>query len=261
MSLPLRHAVLTLATTVAGAFALPVLASTPAETYEHRCSQCHSSSMASAPRPGDRAEWTRRVRAGFANLQRGALAGVPNTGMGPKGGHRDLTDAEVLAVLDWLLAGAGVTADDIAAGKRYDALGITDREFIRLDRDRDGALSAAELSGDAAVTKVLAKFDADRDGRLSHDEYLKAEAALLAERTAAKVDDATLRRRVTAALAQVPKMPKQGIKVDVAKGAVTMAGVVSEPAAIRDAWNAVRRIAGVQSIVNRLVPADQLTFD
>ena len=74
-------------------------------------------------------------------LYQAAIEGVPNTTMAPKGGHLDMSDADVRAVVDFMVAAAGLAADEIAAAARYDALDISDREFIRLDVNFDGVLT------------------------------------------------------------------------------------------------------------------------
>jgi cytochrome c5 len=82
-------------------------AATPAENYKAKCSTCHDAGLASAPKVGDKAEWARRNRQGTDALYQGALLGKPNTAMMAKGGFNELQDAEVIAIVDYLLAQAG----------------------------------------------------------------------------------------------------------------------------------------------------------
>ena len=80
----------------------------PAEDiYREKCSTCHDAGIASAPRVGDKAEWARRNKQGTDALYKAALMGKPNTAMMAKGGFTELSDAEVTAVVDYLLARAG----------------------------------------------------------------------------------------------------------------------------------------------------------
>jgi len=229
--------------------------------YRDRCAQCHAAGTGGAPRMGHPAEWLPRVRTGLAPVHRNALHGMPNSAMAAKGGHRDLTEAQVRSAVDYLLAGTGLAAADLAAARRYDALGITDPDFLRRDADRDGFLSRAEIAGDAAIARVFAQHDADGDGRLNEGEYRRLEAALLAERTAARVDDATLAANARTALGRVKGLPLGNLKVEARDGVVTLVGVVEESHLARSAADALHRLPGLQRLDNRLVPGAMLDFD
>lgn len=80
---------------------------TPEENYRRKCSSCHDAGSAGAPKFGDKAQWSRRNRQGTPALYAAALKGVPNTAMIPKGGFTELSDDEVEAIVDYLLARAG----------------------------------------------------------------------------------------------------------------------------------------------------------
>ena len=236
-------------------------AATPAENYTNLCAICHLPGIAGAPKVGDTADWAMRVRPGLTMLHRNALEGVPNTAMMAKGGHTKLSDAEVSAIVDLMLAAARLPPEALAAAARYDKLGITDRDFVLRDANFDGVLSPQELGDDAVLVKNFARFDEDRDGRLSEAEYLKAEAALERERVAVQVDDATLAAAVRAALAKVTGVDPQNARVEVAGGAVVMIGIVGEAAVATRAFDAVKRIDGVKRIDNRLVSGHQMGWD
>jgi hypothetical protein len=198
---------------------------------------------------------------GMTLLYRSALEGMPNTVMMAKGGHADLSDNDVKAIVELMVAAAGLPADAIAAAARYDAMRISNRDFVRLDTNHDGFLSPAEVAADEDLARALPRFDENRDGRLSEAEYLKLEAALERERAAVRVDDATLVAAVRAALAKIKGISPGGIKVESADGAVTMAGVVDNAEMARQAQTAVKRIKGIKTIDNHLVSGDLLTFD
>jgi hypothetical protein len=186
---------------------------------------------------------------------------MPNTAMMAKGGHTDLPDAEFKAIVDLMLAAAKLPAAALAAAARYDKLGITDRDFVRRDADFDGSLSRQELGDDPTLLRQFARFDEDRDGRLSEAEYLKAEATLERERVAVQVDDTSLAVAVWAALAKVKGVDPQYARVEVAAGAVVMIGIVEEAAVATRAYDAVKRINGVKRIDNRLVSGHQMGWD
>lgn len=236
-------------------------AATPAGIYHEFCEHCHTPGIADAPRLGDTAEWARRIRTGKHLLLQSAIEGVPNTAMPPRGGHRQLSDVQLRDVVDFMVQAAALPADVLQAAARYAAFGINNREFAALDRDLDGALTPAEVQHDPHLARAFARFDVNRDGWLSENEYLALERALDAERAAVRVDDATLALQVVAALRAVPDMPAQGIRVEVTDGAVAVAGIVRNAALARRGYLAIRRIPGIRSIDNRLISGEVMGWD
>jgi c(7)-type cytochrome triheme protein len=83
-------------------------------TYEKTCALCHGPGLAGAPKYGNKADWASRVKAGTAKLYASALKGTPN-GMPGKGGNLSLSDAEVKAAVDHLLASVGESKAATAA--------------------------------------------------------------------------------------------------------------------------------------------------
>ncbi len=242
-------------------FATAANAATPSAIYSDRCAHCHTHGISDAPRLGDRAEWAKRIRPGMNMLYQAAIEGVPNTTMAPKGGHRDLRDAEIRAVVDFMVAAAGLPPDMLAAAARYDALGITDREFIELDANFDGLLTPAEIRHDPALAQAFTRFDRNGDGKLTAAEYRALETQLERERATITVDDAQLATTVRAALHPRPGFTPKDIKVETVAGKVTLSGVVEHAADARKAYIAIRRIAGIKAIDNRLVSGELLAWD
>jgi osmotically-inducible protein OsmY len=226
-----------------------------------RCGVCHVPGIAGAPRVGDREEWARRVRPGLNAVYRNALGGMPFSAMAAKGGHRDLREDEVKAIVDYMIDAAKLSPETLAAAARYDAPGITNRDFVRLDANLDGFLSREEVAGDAALVRAYARFDSDRDGRLSASEYESADATLEQERMAVRADDRALVAAVREAIAGVKGMDSRRIKVEAANGIVALIGFVEDAATALRAYDAIKRIPGIQKIDNRLVSGHQLSFD
>ena len=81
-------------------------AATAEETYKGACSACHDAGVANAPKLGDKAAWAPRVKQGKDALYKSALQGKPGTAMMAKGGFANLSDAEVKAVVDMMMAKA-----------------------------------------------------------------------------------------------------------------------------------------------------------
>lgn len=237
------------------------LAASPAEYYEQFCSSCHLPGVHGAPKVGDREDWTRRLGAGLNPVYRNAIRGVPNTAMLAKGGQTALSDAELRAVVDYMIAAAGLPASVLRDAARYDRLGLTDADFIRRDTSRDGFLSRAELADDEVLIKGMARFDTNKDGRLSESEYRNAEALLEQERIAVTADDATLDAAVRKALSAVKGINPGALKIEVTAGALVMSGVVGHASLAVRAQDAVKRVPGLKTISNRLVSGDQMGWD
>jgi cytochrome c5 len=71
-------------------------------TYDAVCGVCHTAGVAGAPKPGDKAAWAPRLKAGKDTLYASALKG--KGAMPPKGGNTALSDDAVRAAVDHLLA-------------------------------------------------------------------------------------------------------------------------------------------------------------
>jgi len=76
--------------------------------FTDTCSVCHGQGIAGAPKFGDKALWAPRVAQGVDVLYQHALNGFQGKGglMPPKGGNTSLSDAEVKAAVDYMVAAA-----------------------------------------------------------------------------------------------------------------------------------------------------------
>jgi cytochrome c5 len=240
---------------------LTAAAATPADNYARLCTMCHLPGAHGAPQVGDREDWTQRLRPGLNTVYRNAIEGIPNTAMMAKGGHTELSDTEIRAIVDYMIAASAVPASVLRDAARYDRFGLTDPDFIRRDTSRDGYLSRSELSGDAVLIRNFARFDSNRDGRLSEVEYRNAEIRLEQERAAVTVDDAELAVAVRKALSTVKGIDFEYVKIEIAAGSLVMTGIVGHAGVAIQAQDAVKRVPGVKSIRNRLVSGDQISWD
>ena len=72
------------------------------EVYEATCVACHGAGIAGAPKTGDKAAWAPRVATGAKALHASAIKGK---GVMPaKGGNAALSDADVAAAVDFMIA-------------------------------------------------------------------------------------------------------------------------------------------------------------
>jgi cytochrome c5 len=82
------------------------MAASVEDTYKSACSTCHDAGIAGAPKIGDKAAWAPRLKQGKDALYKSALLGKPGTAMMAKGGFANLSDADVKAVVDLMMAKA-----------------------------------------------------------------------------------------------------------------------------------------------------------
>ena len=83
--------------------AAPATAGPPA-LYTSACSVCHTAGIAGAPKTGDKAAWAPRIAQGEATLVQHAIKGIG--AMPPKGGATNASDADIKAVVGYMIAAA-----------------------------------------------------------------------------------------------------------------------------------------------------------
>ena len=76
--------------------------------FDTTCTACHGMGIAGAPKFGDKAAWSARIAQGTATLYDHAIHGLTGKGgvMPPKGGATNLSDADVKAAVDYMVAAA-----------------------------------------------------------------------------------------------------------------------------------------------------------
>ena len=72
--------------------------------YESTCKACHGAGVANAPKFGDKKAWAMHLMHGTEHVYENALKG--KGAMPPKGGNLTLSEAEVKAAVDYMLAAA-----------------------------------------------------------------------------------------------------------------------------------------------------------
>lgn len=92
----------------AAAVAAPAAAADGADRiktiYTASCAACHTSGAAGAPKLGDKSTWGPRIKSGADVLYNSALKG--KNAMPAKGGNASLSDADVKAVVDYMVSQA-----------------------------------------------------------------------------------------------------------------------------------------------------------
>lgn len=76
------------------------------DTYKKTCFACHDAGVAGAPKLGDKLAWAPRIAQGMDTLHTHALKGFQGKAgmMPPKGGNTALSDADVMAAADYMVA-------------------------------------------------------------------------------------------------------------------------------------------------------------
>lgn len=96
------------AAVVEPASAVPVVAENTVGkgVYGKTCAMCHAAGVAGAPKPGDKADWGPRIAQGTEVLYKHAIEGFTGAKgmMPPRGGGASLTDDEVKAAVDHMVA-------------------------------------------------------------------------------------------------------------------------------------------------------------
>ena len=72
------------------------------QVYRKACAACHDTGLMGAPKPGDKTAWASRMEAGKDAIYHKALHGVG--AMPAKGGHSELSEAEVKEAVDFMLS-------------------------------------------------------------------------------------------------------------------------------------------------------------
>jgi cytochrome c5 len=87
---------------VAAANATAAPAASGKAVYDASCQACHAAGVAGAPKLGDKAAWAPRIGTGAAALLASVIKG--KNAMPPKGGNLSLSDADVKAAVEYMLA-------------------------------------------------------------------------------------------------------------------------------------------------------------
>lgn len=135
------------------------------------------------------------------------------------------------------------------AGAWAQKKGTGNEAFDALDKNRDGYLSKPEVGGDKELAKRFARFDANKDGRLDLDEYLKAGQ----DNDARVLADSAITVKVKAALLAEKGVPSTAVSVETYESRVLLSGFV-DSAALKDKIGKVAAgVTGVKRVQNNLV--------
>ena len=121
--------------------------------------------------------------------------------------------------------------------------------FDLLDKNRDGFLSKQEVAGEKELAKRFKKFDANKDGRLGVDEFIKANK----DNDERVLADSAITTKVKAGLLTEKGVPSTAISVSAYESRVTLSGFVDSAAVKATAGKVARGVSGVKQVQNNLV--------
>jgi osmotically-inducible protein OsmY len=121
--------------------------------------------------------------------------------------------------------------------------------FDGLDKNRDGYLSKEEVAGDKEMAKRFAKFDANKDGRWTLDDYIKAHKDNDERMTA----DTAVTTKVKTKVLTGSGIPSTAISVETYEGTVQLSGFVATAAIKEQAGKVAAGVSGVKGVQNSLV--------
>ncbi|MCJ7838019.1 MAG: c-type cytochrome, partial [Burkholderiales bacterium] len=117
--------------------------------YDATCAPCHATGAAGAPRTGDTAAWSARFDKGISELYASAIKG--KGAMPPKGGNSSLTDAQVMAAVNYI---TGLSASPGAAPSKEPS---KERKSAKPAETAKGGTAPKAAKGGAVVVADTAK--------------------------------------------------------------------------------------------------------
>ena len=120
--------------------------------------------------------------------------------------------------------------------------------FDGLDKNRDGYLSKEELAGDKEMAKRFAKFDGNKDGRWTLDDYIKAHK----NNDARIAADSTITTKVKTMFLTEKGIPSTSISVQTYEGTVQLTGTVESKDQVAKAGKIAAGVSGVKKVDNKL---------
>lgn len=178
------------------------------QVYENTCFTCHDVGIFGSPMISDTAAWNERVGKGMDALYATAINGNGTNTKPARGGHPDLSDAQVKAAVDYMLATAG--ADMAAVGTVTQPVAATEAANTESETAQEAAQPAAEAT-EAKAEAVAQEAQADTEAAEE-----KAEAATQEAQPEAAATEEQAADTEQAAAADAEQAPAADAKQEVA---------------------------------------------
>jgi len=147
-----------------------------------------------------------------------------------------------------MLVASGGLVTSAAYAETTDAQPVNSGAFRSLDRNGDGYLTRNEVNHVGSYAKSFDLADENRDGKLTPDEFIKAESIRERELAGAYVGDAALTTKVKAALARELELKSLDVHVMTDKGRVLLSGWVDNESQQKKAYQVASRVDGVKLV-------------
>lgn len=124
--------------------------------------------------------------------------------------------------------------------------------FKAADRNEDGIVSPEEFAAKGGHEQAFHEADANRDGRLNHDEYIKAVANNDRVKASKYMDDVWITTKVRSLLLKEEGIKGLGVNVETHQGTVQLSGWVNNATQIAQAEKIALAVEGVKGVRNDL---------
>jgi hyperosmotically inducible protein len=121
--------------------------------------------------------------------------------------------------------------------------------FDTLDKNTDQFLSREEVAGNKELAKRFDRFDANKDGKLSVDEYIKA----MQDNDKRVLNDSAITTKVKTALLAEKGVPSMSISVVTYEATVQLSGFVDSQEIKDKAAKVASEVSGVKQVQNSLI--------
>lgn len=121
--------------------------------------------------------------------------------------------------------------------------------FDALDKNTDQYLSREEVAGNKELAKRFNRFDANKDGKLGVDEYVKA----MQDNDKRVFNDSAITTKVKSALLAEKGVPSMSISVVTYEAVVQLSGFVDSQEIKDKAAKVASEVSGVKQVQNSLV--------
>jgi len=121
--------------------------------------------------------------------------------------------------------------------------------FDALDKNTDQFLSREEVAAEKELAKRFARFDANKDGKLNVDEYIKA----MQDNDKRVLNDSTITTKVKSALLAEKGVPSFSISVVTYESMVQLSGFVDSDEIKDKAAKVAAGVSGVKQVQNSLI--------
>lgn len=132
------------------------------------------------------------------------------------------------------------------------ALAISMPDFKSADSNGDGMVSQAEFSAKGGEEKAFNEGDANRDKKLSSDEYIKAVANNDRTKAGKAVSDAWITTKVKTLILKDEGFKGLAVNVETYRGTVQLSGWVKTQEQIAQAEKIALGVEGVKDVRNDL---------